>query len=228
MKEFFDSRRRFARGKNPCGECGRGQHKSCRPRLDGTLCTCSCEKARLVRSDVERKVGVPMEEAVRIWYPRWQREFWKEPGRFVPGSTQIKVLTRTLVPRFQSVYIASAMGLRCGCRQTTYAAANKNEGAIYWRLRCISHGLCNGWKAHPARSSCCITIASRRETLSGGYERVRDGALPPEPWTGQWPVHRWTWGICPSLPVGIARIAKKMHGMGASLYRWSTPYHALQ
>ena len=44
------------------------------PKLDGTLCTCSCEKASLVRSDVERKVGVPVEEAVRIWCPRWQRE----------------------------------------------------------------------------------------------------------------------------------------------------------
>jgi len=39
------------------------------------LCSCSCERAVLVRSDVERKVGIPLEEAVKIWVPRWKREF---------------------------------------------------------------------------------------------------------------------------------------------------------
>jgi hypothetical protein len=46
-----------------------------RPRLDGTLCTCNCERAASVRADVERKVGVPLEEAVKIWVPRWKRQW---------------------------------------------------------------------------------------------------------------------------------------------------------
>lgn len=75
MKETFDSRRVYRRGTKPCGMCGAGRHGSCRPRLDGTLCTCSCERAASVRDDVERKVGVPLEEAVKIWHPRWKRQW---------------------------------------------------------------------------------------------------------------------------------------------------------
>ena len=41
------------KGSAPCGECNLNRHNCCRPRLDGTLCTCSCHKAeakrRLVR-----------------------------------------------------------------------------------------------------------------------------------------------------------------------------------
>lgn len=45
--------RKYQRGENPCGSCNLNQHKTCRPRLDGTLCSCSCERAAKIRAEVE-------------------------------------------------------------------------------------------------------------------------------------------------------------------------------
>jgi len=37
--------RKYQPGFNACASCQRGNHSYCRPRLDGTLCSCSCETA---------------------------------------------------------------------------------------------------------------------------------------------------------------------------------------
>lgn len=39
------SLRKYDRGVLPCGNCNLGQHQACRPRLDGMLCTCTCDRA---------------------------------------------------------------------------------------------------------------------------------------------------------------------------------------
>jgi hypothetical protein len=35
-------KRKHERGAAPCQYCQDGRHYACRPRLDGTLCSCSC------------------------------------------------------------------------------------------------------------------------------------------------------------------------------------------
>jgi hypothetical protein len=51
--------KKFERGSQPCGKCQSFRHYCCRPRLDGSMCTCQCPeacKARNVKAtlDAER------------------------------------------------------------------------------------------------------------------------------------------------------------------------------
>ena len=41
----------YEQGKSPCGACQTYKHKGCRPRLDGSLCSCSCAKAAQNREE---------------------------------------------------------------------------------------------------------------------------------------------------------------------------------
>jgi hypothetical protein len=43
------------KGDTPCGNCNLNQHKNCRPRLDDTLCSCSCPKATNIREAMQDK-----------------------------------------------------------------------------------------------------------------------------------------------------------------------------
>ena len=43
------AKRQHNKGATPCGECNLNKHNCCRPRLDGTLCTCSCCRAAAIR-----------------------------------------------------------------------------------------------------------------------------------------------------------------------------------
>lgn len=52
---FKAARRRHTRGKHPCGKCQTGAHRDCRPRLDGTLCSCACERAKMAKGEFIRK-----------------------------------------------------------------------------------------------------------------------------------------------------------------------------
>jgi hypothetical protein len=74
--------RRYSLGETPCGNCQSAAHERCRPRLDGTLCTCSCERARIASaqfqrwSDAAQSAGSPqptVAEALDILYPRLSR-----------------------------------------------------------------------------------------------------------------------------------------------------------
>jgi hypothetical protein len=51
--------KKYEPGENPCGKCQSHSHYACRPRLDGTLCSCQCPRACKTRdvkqsADVER------------------------------------------------------------------------------------------------------------------------------------------------------------------------------
>lgn len=41
---------KYVQGPNACGNCQSNRHRHCRPRLDGTLCSCSCDNAETVRN----------------------------------------------------------------------------------------------------------------------------------------------------------------------------------
>jgi hypothetical protein len=41
-----DKNKQYEPGDNPCGNCNLYHHKKCRPRLDGTLCSCTCPQSR--------------------------------------------------------------------------------------------------------------------------------------------------------------------------------------
>jgi hypothetical protein len=43
------AKRQANKGIAPCGECNLNRHNCCRPRMDGTLCTCSCARAEAMR-----------------------------------------------------------------------------------------------------------------------------------------------------------------------------------
>ena len=43
------AKRQHNKGAAPCGECNLNKHNCCRPRLDGTFCTCSCARAEAIR-----------------------------------------------------------------------------------------------------------------------------------------------------------------------------------
>ena len=45
-------KRQQEKGAAPCGECNLNNHSYCRPRLDGALCTCWCQKAAETRKAV--------------------------------------------------------------------------------------------------------------------------------------------------------------------------------
>jgi hypothetical protein len=51
-------KRQQTKGATPCGECNLNNHICCRPRLDGALCTCWCQKA-----EEARKAVAQMQEA---------------------------------------------------------------------------------------------------------------------------------------------------------------------
>lgn len=70
--------RKFASGENACGNCQKSRHTNCRPRLDGTLCSCSCKYAEAIRCLHEDSVGaaerkgedVPtVKETMSAFYP---------------------------------------------------------------------------------------------------------------------------------------------------------------
>lgn len=42
-------KRKFQKGNRPCGRCTANHHADCKPRRDGTLCTCSCSLASAMR-----------------------------------------------------------------------------------------------------------------------------------------------------------------------------------
>jgi len=71
--------RRYTLGENPCGNCQSAAHDRCRPRLDGTLCTCTCERSQIAAAQFKRvsetaqSAGSPqptVAEALEILYPR--------------------------------------------------------------------------------------------------------------------------------------------------------------
>jgi len=73
------SRRRYKLGDAPCGRCQAGAHLGCRPRLDNSLCSCSCERAAAAQEEFNRKSkaaeqsGLPqpsIAEALQILYPK--------------------------------------------------------------------------------------------------------------------------------------------------------------
>jgi hypothetical protein len=78
LVDMNKSRRKYYRGKTPCGLCQTGAHYGCRPRLDGQLCSCSCEIAYRDRGEFERKAdaalaaGKPVPsiaDSLRIFHP---------------------------------------------------------------------------------------------------------------------------------------------------------------
>lgn len=77
-----DESRRYSLGESPCGDCQKYAHGGCRPRLDGILCSCACERARIARDQFARKVdaaaraGAPVPtvaDALEILYPRYKQ-----------------------------------------------------------------------------------------------------------------------------------------------------------
>jgi hypothetical protein len=44
--------RQYFMGRTPCSNCQSSKHERCRPKLDGTLCTCTCSQAELTRIHV--------------------------------------------------------------------------------------------------------------------------------------------------------------------------------
>jgi hypothetical protein len=79
-----DESRRYSLGSSPCGNCQKYAHGGCRPRLDGTLCSCACERARIARDQYERKsaaatsAGEPQPTvaiALEILHPRYKKMF---------------------------------------------------------------------------------------------------------------------------------------------------------
>jgi hypothetical protein len=51
------AKRQANKGIAPCGECNINRHNCCRPRLDGTLCTCSCARAEAARQRMGSNAG---------------------------------------------------------------------------------------------------------------------------------------------------------------------------
>jgi hypothetical protein len=50
FEKWKSFRRKYVLGKNPCGPCSVDRnHENCRPRLDLTLCSCSCPQADSIR-----------------------------------------------------------------------------------------------------------------------------------------------------------------------------------
>lgn len=56
MRFYHQRCKKYDRGSTPCGKCNLGQHAHCRPRMDNTLCSCTCAKAAEVRGEVEALV----------------------------------------------------------------------------------------------------------------------------------------------------------------------------
>jgi hypothetical protein len=62
----FKPRKRYDKGKAPCGRCLVGRHECCRPRLDGSLCSCTCIKAEMIRSEVDRRTKRALESGLQV------------------------------------------------------------------------------------------------------------------------------------------------------------------
>lgn len=46
--------KKYERGDNPCGKCQMHRHYCCRPRLDGSMCSCQCPASRETHSLKEK------------------------------------------------------------------------------------------------------------------------------------------------------------------------------
>jgi hypothetical protein len=58
---WLDNQRgkKYELGDNPCGNCRvGGHHKKCRPRLDGTLCSCTCPTSKILRESYEEYLTI--------------------------------------------------------------------------------------------------------------------------------------------------------------------------
>lgn len=71
---------RYDQGTNACGNCQHGRHTSCRPRLDGTLCSCSCDTAstmRVAHEHAEYAAGnvLTLKESIGTFYPVITKDF---------------------------------------------------------------------------------------------------------------------------------------------------------
>lgn len=85
VTSFFNKKpSKYKRGIRPCNYCNSSQHAACRPRLDGTLCTCNCPAARNIAEEVnltralarERGETEPsMAECVRQIKPLYKQQF---------------------------------------------------------------------------------------------------------------------------------------------------------
>lgn len=74
------SKRVYIYGKSACGNCQQGRHTKCRPRLDGTLCSCSCDTAnamRLAHESAEYASGntLTLKESIGTFYPVITKDF---------------------------------------------------------------------------------------------------------------------------------------------------------
>jgi hypothetical protein len=76
--------RLYSLGETPCGNCQSYSHERCRPKLDATLCSCSCERARIAHDQFDRKAaaaasaGAPIPTvaaALEILHPRYKQRF---------------------------------------------------------------------------------------------------------------------------------------------------------
>lgn len=64
---------KYVHGTNACRNCQRAQHKKCRPRLDGTLCSCTCEWAEINRNlheDLSKGTNLTVRETLSPFFPR--------------------------------------------------------------------------------------------------------------------------------------------------------------
>ncbi len=65
-------KRKYTIGDNACSYCQQGNHRNCRPKLDGTLCSCSCHFATAIREDYALRVeeahdtNTPVPSAERV------------------------------------------------------------------------------------------------------------------------------------------------------------------
>ena len=91
--------RKYAPGDNQCHYCQIGDHKKCRPKLDGTLCSCACETATMARQmyimDCQDncREGKPfptvIESAERNGYSRTLRTFKRNAQPEVSGTETV-------------------------------------------------------------------------------------------------------------------------------------------
>jgi hypothetical protein len=57
---FLDNQRskKYEKGDTPCGYCNMGNHKKCRPRLDGALCSCKCPQSKFLSESYEEYLTI--------------------------------------------------------------------------------------------------------------------------------------------------------------------------
>jgi len=65
---------KYVRGDAPCGNCNLGLHVNCRPRLSDEPCTCSCERAVVIREELKIRVSnSPTEIYKELYQPGLQK-----------------------------------------------------------------------------------------------------------------------------------------------------------